>query len=57
MGELIADALEQGCRNIIISLGGSSTNDGGCGMAAALGANSMGKTERPFCRWEERLRI
>ena len=30
-GELILDALESGCINILLGLGGSSTNDGGCG--------------------------
>lgn len=36
-GELILDALNRGCRNIIIGIGGSATNDGGEGMAKALG--------------------
>lgn len=36
-GELIKDALDKGCRNIIIGLGGSATNDGGAGMLKALG--------------------
>jgi glycerate kinase len=37
-GQLIAAALETGCRRLIIGLGGSATNDGGAGMAQALGA-------------------
>ena len=37
-GELILDALDKGARNIIIGIGGSSTNDGGAGMVQALGA-------------------
>jgi len=37
-GELILDALNRGCRNFIIGIGGSATNDGGIGMVAALGA-------------------
>jgi glycerate kinase len=37
-GELIYAALEYGCRHFIIGLGGSATNDGGAGMAQALGA-------------------
>lgn len=37
VGELIADALERGARRLVIGLGGSATNDGGCGAAAALG--------------------
>lgn len=36
-GQLIKAALDRGCRNIIIGLGGSATNDGGVGMAQALG--------------------
>jgi glycerate kinase len=40
-GELIKDALDRGCRNFIIGLGGSATNDGGCGMAKALGARFL----------------
>jgi len=36
-GELIADALDRGCRSIVLGLGGSATNDGGMGAAAALG--------------------
>ncbi len=38
VGELIADAAASGCRHILLGLGGSATNDFGCGAAAALGA-------------------
>ena len=37
VGELIADAILQGCRKFIIGIGGSATNDGGVGMLQALG--------------------
>lgn len=37
VGELIRDALAQGCREFVIGLGGSSTNDAGMGMLQALG--------------------
>ena len=37
-GEMILDAISQGCRHIYLGLGGSATSDGGMGMAAALGA-------------------
>lgn len=50
VGELIGRALEMGCRKIILGLGGSATNDGGCGMAAALGVrfwNQAGETFLP----------
>ena len=37
VGELIADALDEGVKHIIIGLGGSATNDAGLGMLMALG--------------------
>ena len=37
-GQLILSALNDGCRRLIIGIGGSATNDGGAGMAQALGA-------------------
>ncbi len=37
VGELIKKAIELGAREIIIGVGGSATNDGGMGMASALG--------------------
>ncbi len=36
-GELIRAVLDAGCREVIVGLGGSATNDGGAGMAQALG--------------------
>ncbi len=46
VGELIRHAVENGAKRIILGLGGSCTNDGGCGCAAALGTkftNAEGK--------------
>ena len=40
-GELIRAALVQGCQKLIIGIGGSATNDGGAGMAQALGAKLL----------------
>lgn len=37
-GQLITAALDRGCKEILIGIGGSATNDGGIGCAAALGA-------------------
>jgi len=37
VGELIADAVERGCRSFVVGIGGSATNDGGAGMLQALG--------------------
>ena len=41
VGELVTEALASGGRRLIIGLGGSATNDGGAGMAAALGARLL----------------
>lgn len=37
VGEMIADAIDKGCRRFVIGIGGSGTNDGGMGMLQALG--------------------
>ncbi len=37
VGELIAEGLRHGCGTFVVGLGGSATNDGGTGMARALG--------------------
>lgn len=49
-GELIRDALDHNVKEIIIGLGGSSTNDGGSGMAQALGVKLLDqhKHQIPF---------
>ena len=40
-GEIIREALEKGFKRIIVGLGGSATNDGGAGMAGALGVRFL----------------
>lgn len=40
-GQLLRDALERGAKRIMIGLGGSATNDGGMGMAQALGVRFL----------------
>ena len=45
-GELIRHALDEGCERIIMGLGGSATNDGGQGMAKALGVKFLDKQGR-----------
>lgn len=42
-GELILAALDEGVDHLIIGIGGSATNDGGSGMAQALGARLLDK--------------
>ncbi len=43
-GELIKDALKKGCREFIVGIGGSATNDGGIGMLSALGYKFLDKS-------------
>ena len=40
-GQLMRNAAQRGCKKIILGLGGSATNDGGAGMARALGAKFL----------------
>ena len=48
VGQLIADAVAHGARHVIVGLGGSATNDGGCGCAAALGVRFLDEEGRAF---------
>ncbi len=48
VGELIVDAINSGAKKIILGLGGSATNDGGCGMAAALGVKFKDEQNQEF---------
>ena len=43
VGELIKDAIDNGCRHFIVGIGGSATNDGGIGMLQALGYDFLDK--------------
>lgn len=51
VGEIIKDAIDSGCRNFIIGIGGSATNDGGIGMLTALGYEFTDKNDNmiPCC--------
>jgi len=49
-GELIRAALDNGCRRLIIGIGGSATNDGGAGMAQALGARLLDEQGKELSR-------
>ena len=43
VGEIILDAISNGCRRFVIGIGGSATNDGGVGMLQALGFEFLDK--------------
>ena len=47
VGEIILSAVQEGCRNFIIGIGGSSTNDCGLGMLAALGFKFLDAENKP----------
>ena len=42
-GQMIKDAIDKGCKKIFVGIGGSATNDGGVGMAQALGVSFKDK--------------
>ena len=46
-GQLILDALERGCDRVMIGIGGSATNDGGTGMARAMGVKFLDEKGDP----------
>ena len=48
VGQLIAHAIDRGAKRIVLGLGGSATNDGGCGCAAALGVRFTDAAGREF---------
>ena len=41
VGEVVAAALDAGCRHIVLGIGGSASTDGGVGMVQALGARVL----------------
>lgn len=52
VGGLMRHALEQErVRRIVLGIGGSATNDGGAGMAAALGVKFLDRDGRPLDPW------
>lgn len=48
VGELMLDAVKKGCKKIIMCLGGSCTNDLGCGAAAAVGIKFFNSENAEF---------
>ena len=48
VGQLIAHAAHHGAKSIVLGLGGSATNDGGCGCAAALGVRFLNESGKPY---------
>ena len=46
-GEAILAAVEAGCREVVVGLGGSASTDGGAGLVTALGARILDADDRP----------
>lgn len=55
VGQLIAHAMNSGCKKLILGLGGSATNDFGAGAAAALGVRFFNKDGHEFVPVGENL--
>jgi len=48
LGQQVLDGLKKGCKKFYIFLGGSATNDGGCGLFSALGSKFYDKNGKQF---------
>lgn len=60
VGEMIIDAIQNGCRRFIVGIGGSATNDGGVGMLQALGyqfTNVLGEEISEGARGLKELKV
>jgi glycerate 2-kinase len=51
LGALVQAAARRGAKRCLIGIGGSATNDGGFGLARALGWEFMGSDRKPIARW------
>jgi len=56
-GELIRNALDYGCKKVILTLGGVATNDAGVGMAQALGYRFLDKHGKEIPRGAQGLKF
>ncbi len=56
VGELILHAIKKGCRNFLIGIGGSATNDGGLGMLSALGFEFLDENGNAVSRFGRGLK-
>ena len=51
LGQIILHATANGAKRLVIGIGGSATNDGGFGMARALGWEFLDSTNKPITQW------
>jgi glycerate kinase len=57
LGAVLRGAIAKGARRVIVGIGGSATNDGGFGLARALGLEFMDKDGKLISRWTELHRL
>ena len=48
IGEVIKEAIKSGLKKVYVCLGGTITNDGGCGLASSLGVKFYNKENKEF---------
>src|SRR5262249_61024610 len=48
LGSVVSQALDDGCRDIVVTIGGSASTDGGAGMLTALGARVLDRRGKPI---------
>lgn len=53
LGDAIRAAQQKGAKRILIGIGGSATNDGGCGLARALGWKFLNRVGAEITKWTE----
>jgi glycerate kinase len=51
LGKVLQAAAQRNCKTCLIGIGGSATNDGGFGLARALGWRFLDRDDRPIERW------
>jgi glycerate 2-kinase len=57
LGRLLLSVARAGCRQCLIGIGGSATNDGGFGMAQALGWRFFDQAGAPITQWPDLIRL
>lgn len=57
LGKMLQQAAVKGARNCVIGIGGSATNDGGFGMARALGWQFLDHEQKEILEWTELTKL
>lgn len=57
LGKVLLAAVKRGCRRLIVGVGGSATNDGGFGLARALGWRFLDEHRHEIERWTDLRRL